>query len=106
MDLKDIGEHIINVLSIDRCNNLFDCIGAIPESLDLGKAAVPVVLTANGRDHLSSKSNASHGSENPRSSAHAKLRRILNVYQAVIASCVVAPYFLMLDPANSVFAPE
>ncbi|KAL8654358.1 MAG: hypothetical protein Q9210_001553 [Variospora velana] len=68
--LQDVGDQISDVLSIAHCNSLFDSIGARPESLDLGKPAVPVVLPSNDR--------------NP--SAHAKLRRILNVYQAVTAS--------------------
>lgn len=83
---KDLGDQISDVLSIAHCNSLFDSIGARPESLDLGKPAVPVVLPLNDRNHSSLESNANDRSENARASAHAKLRRILNVYQAVTAS--------------------
>ncbi|KAI4128344.1 MAG: hypothetical protein LQ338_002789 [Usnochroma carphineum] len=68
--IRDIGDQVTQSLTVETCNNLLKAIGARPEALDLKKAAVPTVTTP-------------HASQ---SSAHAKLRRILNVYSAVTAS--------------------
>lgn len=68
--LQDIDDQVTDLLTISKCDTLLASIGATPVALDLEKPAVPVVNTVNG----------------PRAPAHAKLKRVLKVYQAVSGS--------------------
>lgn len=68
--LQEIGDRVTDLVTTSKFSSLLDCIGATPEALDLQQAAVPIATSPN----------------DPRAPAHARLRRILNVYQAVTAS--------------------
>ncbi|KAL8831973.1 MAG: hypothetical protein Q9170_005067 [Blastenia crenularia] len=46
--VQDIPDQIGGCLDISKCNELFRCIGANSESLDLEKVAAPMTITSNG----------------------------------------------------------
>ncbi|KAI4186070.1 MAG: hypothetical protein LQ346_005761 [Caloplaca aetnensis] len=68
--LQNLGDQVTDLLTMIKCDTLLLSIGATPEALDLGNPAVPIVDTFKG----------------PQPSAHAHLRRVLKVFQAVSGS--------------------
>ncbi|KAL8907113.1 MAG: hypothetical protein Q9207_001605 [Kuettlingeria erythrocarpa] len=68
--LQNLGNQDTDLLTMIKCDALLHSIGATPEALDLGKPAVPTVDTFR----------------RPQPSAHAKLRRVLKVFQAASGS--------------------
>lgn len=70
--LRAVSSQIAHCLNVSKCDQLFECIGARPESLDFEKEVIPTV--------------ASSDASALRASGHTKLRRTLDTLEAVVNS--------------------